>query len=118
MRRGERGTVLVEVLAAVMILSVAGLSLVQLVAEATRAATVARAREREMADENRLMTALTLLTGPDLDRRLGTRTIGAHAVTVQRPQRALYRIAVGRTTAPEVEDLVTVVHRAEPADAR
>jgi len=117
-RRAERGVALLEVLAATVILTVAGLALVELVSGATRALTVAVAREKELADEERLLAAYTLLGRRDLDQRLGVREVGPYAVSVQRPERTLYRIALVRVTSPSVEDLVTVVHRPEPTDAQ
>jgi type II secretory pathway pseudopilin PulG len=111
----ERGVALLEVLAAVVILGAAGLALVELIAAGTRAVTAARARERELADEERLLAAYTLLARADLDRRLGRREVGHYFADVQRPERTLYRIALIRSQAPEVEDLVTVVYRPEPA---
>ena len=116
--RSEGGVALLEVLAAVLILSVVGLSLVALVSAATQATATARAREAELADEERLLSGLTLLARADLDRRLGSRGTGPYVVTVQRPERTLYRIAIERGEAREVEDLVTVVYRAEPTNAR
>ena len=113
MRRAERGVALLEVLAATVILTVAGLALVELVLGATQAVTTARARERELADEERLLAAYTLLGRSDLDLRLGENAVGPYAVSVQRPERVLYRVALARATNPAVEDLVTVVHRAE-----
>ena len=115
MTRGESGVALLEVLAAVVILGVAGLALVELVASGTRAVTEARRRERELADEERLLAAYTLLARGDLDVRLGRREAGPYVVEVQRPERTLYRISLGRLSAPDVEDLVTVVHRSEAA---
>ena len=117
MRRRERGIALLEVLAAVVILTIAGLSLVSLVAQATVSTTTSREREIEQADEERLLAATTLLTRADLDVRLGARTVGPYVVTVERPERTLYRIAVERGEAPGVEDLVTVVFREAPPDA-
>ncbi len=108
---GERGVALLEVLAAVVILGVAGLALVELVAGGTRAAAVARQRERELADEERLLTAWSLLKREELDQRIGDRAVGPYVVRVQRPERGLYRLAVERKAAPGVEELVTVVWR-------
>jgi hypothetical protein len=110
--RAERGVALLEVLAAVVILGVAGLALVELVAGGTHAVAVAQDRERELADEERLLTAWTLLKREDLDHRIGDRLVGLYVMRVQRPERGLYRIAVGRSAAPGVEELVTVVYRA------
>ena len=111
--RGERGIALLEVLAAIVILSIAGLSLIELVTQGTATAATARARETEQMDEDRLLAATTLLTRNDLDIRLGSRTVGPFVMTVARPEKTLYRIAIGRGAAPDVEDLVTVVFRAE-----
>ena len=103
---------MLEVLAAVVILGVAGLALVELVAGGTRAVAVARDRERELADEERLLTAWSLLKREELDQRIGERVVGPYVMRVQRPERGLYRLAVERKTAPGVEELVTVVYRA------
>lgn len=109
--RPDRGFALIEVLAAVAILGVAGLALVELVAGGTRAVTVARQRERELADEERLLTAWSLLKREELDQRIGDRVVGPYVMRVQRPERGLYRLAVERQAAPGVEELVTVVYR-------
>lgn len=111
MRRGERGMVLLEVVVALAILSLAGLGLIELVAAHTNALGRAATRERVLWDEERLLTAHVLLQTSDLDLRLGTRDIGPYVVTVQRPEPHLYRVGVGRRQTPPVEDLVTVVYR-------
>jgi hypothetical protein len=111
--RRERGVVLLEVLAAVVILGVAGLALVELLAGGTRAVAVAREREWELADEERLLTAWSLLKREELDQRIGDRLVGGYVVRVQRPERGLYRLAVERSAAPGVEELVTVVWRGD-----
>lgn len=111
MRLGERGVALLEVLAAVTILGIAGLALAELVTSGTRAVADAKVREAELADQERLLAAYSLLTRADLDLRLGRRHVGPYFVEVQRPERSLYRIGLGRLTAPRTEDLVTVVFR-------
>ena len=100
------------------ILSVVALALLQVVGAHVAAAALAAERERALWDEERLLTAHTLLSTADLDRRLGMRDVGLYLVTVQRPERALYRIAVSRAGMPGVEDLVTVVHRRGGASER
>jgi len=107
--RAEQGMVLLEVLAAVAIIGLAGLALTELTTAGLRATADARVREREIADADRLLTAYTLLNRPELDQRLGDRTIGPYVVNIQRPERGLYRIAVG--------DLITVVYRSDSANA-
>ena len=115
-RRAERaaGAALLEVVAALAVLSLAGLGLLELIAAHTRAQAVAVARERELWDQDRLLVAHALLQASDLDLRLGARLTGPYVVTVQRPEPELYRIAVARVESPDVEDLVTVVYRRRP----
>lgn len=113
MRRTERGVALLEALVALAILSGVGLGLVELVSAGLAAERDARERERVLAVEGRLLTALTLLTREDLDRRLGRHPIGDLIAEVARPEPTLYRIALARASAPDVEDLVTVVYRRE-----
>ena len=112
--RPDRGVALIEILAAVAILGVAGLALGELVAGGTRAVAVTGQRERELADEERLLTAWSLLRREELDQRIGDHVVGPYVVRIQRPERGLYRLAVERSLAPGVEELVTVVWRSGP----
>ena len=116
MLRANRGVALLEVLVAMAILSASGLALVGLVSAGLGAERDARERERTLATEDRVLTALTLLKREELDRRLGHHPVGEFVVDIERPERTLYRIAVIRAQAPQVEDLVTVVYRREPPD--
>jgi prepilin-type N-terminal cleavage/methylation domain-containing protein len=118
MPRAERGVALLEVLVAVAILGTAAIGFVGLVAGGTQATIAAQDRERQLADEERLLAAYTLLARKDLDRRLGTHAVGVYLVEVQRPERTLYRIAIAHEQSPQVEDLVTVVYRLDTSDAR
>ena len=111
--RNERGVVLLEVLVAVVILATTGIGLVEVVGAGLGAERDARLRERTLATEERLLSALTLLNRKELDQRIGRRQIGEFIVDVQRPERMLYRIALLQQESPQVEDLVTVVYRAE-----
>ena len=112
-RLTSRGVALLEVLVALAILSGAGLALLDLVTGGLRAERDAHERERVLAVEERVLTALTLLKREELDRRLGRQPIGELIVDIQRPERTLYRIAVVQEESPQVEDLVTVVYRRE-----
>lgn len=111
--RNERGVVLLEVLIAVVVLATAGIGLVELVGSGLRAERDARLRESTWATEERLLSALTLLNRKELDQRIGRREIGEFIVDVQRPERMLYRLALLQAQSPQVEDLVTVVYRAD-----
>ena len=116
-RRAERGVALLEVLVALLILSLAGVAAVELVATGLRGERDARERERTLAAEERLLAATTLLKRGELDQRIGRRPAGEFLVDIQRPERTLYRIGLLQSTSPEVEDLVTVVYRPEPPSA-
>lgn len=108
--RAERGFSLLEVLAAVAILRTSGLATIELVRAQQAAVSSSRAREADMVDAERLLIAYSLLRRSDLDLRLGSAPTGPYDVTISRPTRSLYRIAIGRIGG-EPEMLVTVVHR-------
>jgi len=112
--RNERGVVLLEVLVALVVLTIAGIALMENVGAGLRAERDAREREVRLATEERLLAALTLLKRTDLDQRIGRRQIGEFVVEVQRPEPTLYRIAILQEQSRQMEDLVTVVYRAEP----
>lgn len=112
MRRAERGAVLLEAVIALTILLAAGVSLVSLLGASLASEAALARREAEMRDLDRLLAAMSLLTRTDLDRRLGRHPVGPLVAEVQRPQPALYRLAVSRTG---IEALVTVVYRPDPS---
>lgn len=109
--KGRAGFALLESLMALAILGTAGLALVALVRSGLDGERRARAEETAITTASRVLTAMTLLTREDLDRRLGTHRIGEFDVEVQRPERRLYRIAIAAADAPTSEVLVTVVYR-------
>jgi len=111
--RTNGGVALLEVLVALAILGTAGVSLVGLLGAGLRGEQDAQERERTLANEDRVLAAMTLLKRADLDRRIGRHDVGEFLVDVQRPEQTLYRIAIAQTSAPQVEDLVTVVYRRE-----
>jgi hypothetical protein len=113
--RNNRGVVLLEVLVAVVILATAGIALTETVSAGLRAERAARSREATLASEERLLAAHTLLTRSELDQRIGRRAIGEFVIDIQRPEPTLYRVAVLQQDSRNVEDLVTVVYRREPA---
>jgi len=111
MRHGNRGVALLEVLIALAILAGAAVAVVSLLAEMSDHEWRAEVTEARLADEERLLTALTLLARDDLDRRLGQRTVGPYLVEVQRPDRALYRLTVGTASDGSRPELATLVYR-------
>ena len=114
MSGGRRGVALLEAILAVAILAAAGAAAAELAAAGLRAEVESGVRERELAEANRLLAAMTLLGKADLDRRLGWHRTGRLVVGVQRPAKGLYRIAIASAEMPELETLVTVVHKPEP----
>ncbi|MGH7701813.1 MAG: type IV pilus modification PilV family protein [Gemmatimonadales bacterium] len=113
MPRGERGVMLLEALVALLILSVAGVALVEMTAAALRADREAARVEHTVAQADRVLAAASLLRREELDQRLGSHPVGEFLVLIQRPERSLYRIAVAEGAAPELELLATVVYRRE-----
>lgn len=114
MPRDNRGMTLLEILVALAVVATAGVSLVAALGATARAQRSAELAERTTAEASRVLAAVSLLSRADLDRRLGLRAIGRFEVGVQRPEPALYRIAIAERETPAVELLVTVVHRPVP----
>ena len=110
-RTTERGTALLEALVALAILSAAGIGVVGVMSTGLRSERELIARERQAAAADRVLSAMALLTGEDLDRRIGVATVGEFSVSVQRPEPLLYRIAVAPRETRSHPLLVTVVYR-------
>jgi Tfp pilus assembly protein PilV len=106
---------LLEVMVALVILGAAGSGLVAALGAALRSEDQLSRREATLVAADRVLTAMTLLSGSDLDQRIGHHELYEFVVSVQRPQRTLYRIAVSEAVSPDVEMLVTVVYRPDPA---
>jgi len=114
----RRGVVLLEVLVALAVLSATGLALAELVGAGLRSELDSRNRERTLANEERVLAALSLLQRDELDRHLGKHPLGEFVFDIERPERTLYRIALAEAVAPDVEALVTVVYRPEQTHGR
>lgn len=111
MLKNERGSVLLEVMIALTLLSVGGISIVSLQSAALRSEVAMAERESTLRKADRVLAALTLLTRNDLDRRLGRHQVGRFVAEVRRPEPGLYRIAMLESERATGELLVTVVHR-------
>ena len=114
MRHDERGVALLEVLVALAILGGAGAALVASLAAGMRARHDISERETEIRTADRILTATSLLSRPDLDRRLGRHPAGEMLVEIQRPNPVLYRLSVSQSSRPKLDLLATVVYRPEP----
>jgi Tfp pilus assembly protein PilV len=109
--RRNAGVALLEAILALAILSIGGLSTVALVDGTLRAQFDAAAREEQLATASRVLAATTLLHARELDQRVGVRQVGEFLIGVSRPEKNLYRLAISEVHAPDVELLVTMVHR-------
>lgn len=105
-----------EALMALAILSAAAISTITSLGAALANEEALREREHEIAEADRVLSAMSLLTRSDLDIRLGKREVKEFLVDVQRPEPSLYRVAVASPRAPQVELLVTVLYRPAPND--
>ncbi len=111
MLRTERGVVLLEVIMALTLLTVSGLSMIAIVASGMESQQQVRMHEQELQAANRVLGAYALLTRADLDLRLGRRKVGEFQVGLQRPEPTLYRVGIAPEQAPDLELLVTVLYR-------
>ena len=104
---------LVEVMAALAILAVAGGSCLAFTSTALRSLHRARVAEQEMSGANELLSAVSLWPRADLDRRLGQRRQGPWWLVIQRETDRLYSVSVRDTTSGSVV-LATYLHREVP----
>lgn len=111
---GEAGSALIEALVALMLVATVGVAVTGLLNGVERAEYAVGVREQATADAGRVLAAISLLSRNDLDRRLGQHRVGEFLVTVQRPERTLYRAAVAAADRPRAELLVTLLYRPEP----
>ena len=108
---GEKGSSLLEVMIATALLGAAGLSVIGVVKETVRQVQRAQEAGAQLARANQAMIRLVLLDREELVRRIGEHPWGEFIVSVQRPARSLYRIALRDSTAVSGTLLVTLVAR-------
>lgn len=103
--------VLLEVLVALLIVSIMGVAVVGLLSTTVRAADRMSRDEDRMLSAHRVLLQYTLMSERELAQRIGTRQVGDARIEVTRPRPAVYRIAVADTTAGFPELLVTLLYR-------
>lgn len=108
---GERGVTLVEVMVALVMVTVAGLATVEQLGAAIRHIRLLTLEEDRIDSAHRALSAMTLLRRAELDRRIGSHPVGEFVVAIQRPDPELYRIAVSELRMSERPLLVTVLYR-------
>ena len=97
--RDDSGAVLLEVIVALLILSVAGTTAVVMASESSRAVQRAREADAEVRAANAFFEAVALWPRADLDRHLGEREQGQWRMMVQRPIPTLYTVVLRDTLA-------------------
>lgn len=97
-RRTRAGLTLLEVLVAITLLALTGLSTLEMVRTAARFAGAASAAESEVQDASQLLDAMNLWSRTELDQRLGERVQGHWRVEITRPVPDLYLIVVRDST--------------------
>ena len=112
-RRRRAGAALLEAIVALAVFGSAGTAALVLVRDSARAVEHAREAERALRDADAFMTAVSLWTRDDLDRRLGDRPQGAWRLTILRPDPALYELVL-RDTLSNAVLLATALHRPVP----
>ncbi len=111
--RNPRGTILLEALVGLLLLSAAAVTIVGAITGGLANEGRLHDRERQTERADRLLAGLTLLSRRDLDRRIGASPAGEFVVVVTRPEPTLYRMTISPDAAPDVELLTTVVYRAD-----
>ncbi len=88
MSSAERGAVLLEVMVALAILVVSGVTTVSLLGASLRSEVALAEREELFQEAHRALAALSLLTRDDLDRRIGRHPVGRFVAEIRRPEPA------------------------------
>jgi type II secretory pathway pseudopilin PulG len=115
--------VLLEVIVALTILIIAGLSAMAVANQAAAAVSQAREADSETRRASGFLDAVALWPRDDLDRHLGDRQEGPWILRIERPSPTLYTVIL--STPPDTVDggrlprelLRTVIYRPEPVGA-
>ena len=110
----REGMVLLEVIIAMTITAVAGLSSVTWARQTVDAVTHARESANTVRKAAEYLDHISLWPRIDLDRHLGARRAGPWTVTVGRPTATLYIVVIADSTA-NVVLLRTVLYRPDTA---
>lgn len=113
---GERGSALLEVMVALLILGVAGSAAVVMASQASRAVASAEEHEAALREASAFLDAVALWTRADLDRRLGERSQGPWRLRIDRPEPTLYLVSL-RDTLTDAELLRTALFRQDSTRA-
>lgn len=93
-RLHRRGSALLEVIVALTVFAIAGVSLLELTVEAGHAVARSRGAVHELLSANAFLESVALWPRSDLDRHLGTHREGMFDLTVNRPTLTLYVVVL------------------------
>lgn len=119
MKRRRSGAMLLEVVAALAILAVAGISLLSLARSTIASVHQAGARDRETREASALLDAVALWSDDDLNRRIGRNGQGRWLLDLGRVTSSVYSVTVRDSAGSML--LETYLYRRESyevADAR
>lgn len=105
----QRGAVLLEMLVAMFVFSVAGTATLSSLNQAVTTLERVAATERRAVAASRILAEYSLLSGDDLGRSIGSHRHGALRVIITRPEPRLYRVAVADTLPDAAEEMATVL---------
>lgn len=107
----DRGAILIEVLVAVVILSIAALATVRFLATTARTQDRLRARELELRRAEQVLVRTALRTRAELDALAGASwEVDGLVMRVERVDAGLFRVALAPESAPASEILATLLH--------
>lgn len=110
------GSLLLETLVALLVLSIAGLLLVTHAAAVSDQAFRVRALAEAVEEASVQMASIAALDRRELEIRLGLREVGRFAIQVDRPSPELFRVGIKDLQGGPDEILATLLYR--PAVAR
>jgi type II secretory pathway pseudopilin PulG len=113
--RSERGAALLEVLVALTILTVAGVSAITMASGAAQTMRKAREADVEMRKASTFFEAVALWSRADLDRHLGERAQGSWLMRVDRVDPVFYVVSL-TDSASQRTLLETALFRPELSD--
>ena len=116
-RIARRGSLLLEVIAALTLLAIAGLSLLELALQSIRTVGAAHDRAKDMLLANRFLESVALWTTADLNRHLGRRQEGPFIMNVERLSPTVYHITLAfpdRAGGTEHALMSTSLYRESP----
>jgi len=117
MRCARSGTALLEVIAAVTIVSIGALTVMSVARQSILAVRQSRDAEEELTSASTFLEAVALWPREDLDRRLGERSQGRWRMYVERTSQRTYDVVLSDSARPVVF-LRTTLFRPVPDSAR